>query len=336
MENTNNKEFEDLMSDYMSDNLDEAGYIRMQELLESNDLYKEKYKEMSLRWARMFTPYFESQKEKNYNRLAGQLNIERRYARRINFRYAVSGIAAVLILALLSAAVYYFMNNTFASSGKEPLITETVVPAGSQVKIVLPDNTLVVLNAGSILKYNQNYGKTDRSVFLLGEGYFEVRKDEKRPFKVNTDYIDVNVLGTVFNVKAYHEDENVEVNLLEGRVNVSKAGSKNINAELQPNQRLVFNKKAEKVQISEVNAQKAASWTKGKFYFVNNSLPDIMKEIQRKYDVRIIIQTDKMRKELFSGSVDADISVDDLLKFIDVDKKYTWKRTGDTIVIKDK
>jgi len=336
MENTNNKEFEDLMTGLMEGNLNNEDCARLLELLEGNDLYRKKYKELSLQWSKMFVPYFESEKEKNYKELSRLLNINNRQSKTVRFRKSIQRVAAIIIIAVICASVYYFINNRITAFEKEPLFTETVVPAGSQVKIVLPDNTQVWLNSGSVLKYDQNYGKKDRKVFLLGEGYFEVQKDAECPFKVQTNYLDVNVLGTVFNLKAYHEDENVEVNLLEGKINVSKSGNEGINADLQPNQRLVFNKKNEKMLISEANAPKSASWTTGKFYFINSSLPDIMKEIQRKYNVQIIIRTEKMKNEIFSGSVDSNIPIDDLLRFVDVDKKYTWKRSGDTIVIRDK
>lgn len=95
------------------------------------------------------------------------------------------------------------------------------MPAGSRTNIVLPDGTEVSLNAGSVLRYCRGFGIRERDVTLDGEGYFKVAKNEKIPFFVNTNGVQVKVVGTVFNVRAYDDDNYVMVSLLEGRVNLA-------------------------------------------------------------------------------------------------------------------
>jgi ferric-dicitrate binding protein FerR (iron transport regulator) len=192
----------------------------------------------------------------------------------------------------------------------------------------------VWLNSASSLKYNQSFGKKKREVTLIGEGYFEVMKDKSKPFIVHTQSLNVNVLGTVFNMRAYDDDAEVTVNLIEGSVNISLPASEDKGLlTMKPNERMVFNKQTRKIITSDTDASRASLWTTGKLCFVDATLEQISKDLERKYDVEIQIMNDKIKNEIFSGSLDLNLSLEELISYIDVDKKFSIRQAGDTIYI---
>jgi ferric-dicitrate binding protein FerR (iron transport regulator) len=156
----------------------------------------------------------------------------------------------------------------------------------------LPDGTLVWLNAGSKITYSQGFGVDERTVHLTGEGYFEVTKNEKKPFRVKTEELHVNVLGTKFNFSNYPDNEEAIVSLIEGKVMADNAIGKNEQVSLSPDEKVFLNKKTGQMRILQHRAQSAAAWTNGYLFFDEELLPDIIKELERSYNVSIRI-TDK-------------------------------------------
>ncbi len=215
---------------------------------------------------------------------------------------------------------------------------ETTTPMGAQTKVVLPDQSVVWVNAGSTLRYGSDFNTNGRSVQLDGEAYFEITRDSLKPFIVKSKRLDIKVLGTSFNVKAYGMDETTDVTLVSGKVNVSlrdevaHAGD----VTLTPNRKLSFNKQTNKVRVSEVDAKDALSWMDGSLKFSEQPFMSIAKDLERKFNVRIRVESDPLRKEIFSGSFTKDYSLDKILREVDVDHKYVWTRSGDEIIIKDK
>jgi transmembrane sensor len=148
--------------------------------------------------------------------------------------FTVSKIAAILIIGLLLGLSVQYLKKT------EPVYFTSIAPKGSVSQMVLPDNSIVYLNAGSQLKYTVEGLKGKREVFLDGEAWFDVTKNEKKPFVVHTPFYDVNVLGTQFNVKAYKTDNEIVTTLEKGSVQI--ASSENFkmaeNKTLRPGEQL--------------------------------------------------------------------------------------------------
>ena len=124
-------------------------------------------------------------------------------------------VAAAILIILLPLAGYWGGMET-VKSGFSDIVVEA--PMGARTKLYLPDGTLVWLNAGSKITYSQGFGVENRNLALEGEGYFEVKRNEKVPFEIRTKELDLTVLGTKFNFRNYTDDEEVVVNLLEGKV----------------------------------------------------------------------------------------------------------------------
>lgn len=160
-------------------------------------------------------------------------------------------------------------------------------PRGSRVaNIVLSDGTRVCLNAGSSLKFPVAFGAGERTVELSGEGYFEVAQDRSKPFHVvsKDNPFNINVLGTVFNVKAYADDRAAKVTLISGAVSLDNGIS---TKRLSPGQQASLVQERQMVIHDDADVDAATAWKNGRFYFDKLEVPEIMKEISRWYGVNV-------------------------------------------------
>jgi len=327
------KQFEYLMSTHLSGGISEDEEQVLLEILNSDAKYKVLYAEMAKTRAISFIPVLENEKKSQYKNLTRTLN-NVILNTSSNLIRNILKVAAIAIFVLsTSISFYYLLSDNFF---REKLASsETVVPLGSQAKIILPDGTIAWLNSGSTLKYSNLYGKKNREVLLSGEGYFEVTKDKSKPFFVHTNNIQVKVLGTVFNVRSYMNDRTVEVNLLEGKVDVSMLDNNSSKKLiLIPNEKMIYNKNTKTMYSCKADAAKSAQWTIGKLCFVNSSLKDISKDLERKYNVKIILESDRVKNEIFSGSLDLNQPLKFILDYLDVDKKFSKTYNGQTVSIK--
>lgn len=146
-------------------------------------------------------------------------------------------VAAVILIVLLPLAGYWrgqeILRQTFSD-----MVVEA--PLGARTKLYLPDGTLVWLNAGSKITYSQGFGMDNRQLSLEGEGYFEVVHNQDLPFEIHTHEVDLRVLGTKFNFKSYPDDEEVMVNLLEGKVALYNGMKSMSELFLSPNEKMVL------------------------------------------------------------------------------------------------
>ena len=174
-----------------------------------------------------------------------------------------------------------------------------MIPRGTTFRVALPDGTRVHLNAGSSLRYPVAFAAAGRRVALEGEGYFEVKADEGRPFVVETARQAVTVLGTVFNVRDYADEERTVTTLCSGSVAVALAGEEERYA-LLPGEQLV-SRAGEGVEVRKVDATIATAWTGDYFYFHDNTLEEIFMELQRWFSAEVMFVNEARRDHTFSG-----------------------------------
>lgn len=210
-----------------------------------------------------------------YPQLEKRLNSHRR---RLTIVRSLTAAAAVVLLCVSVWTAYLYW---------QPVSIETVSTLAETRVVLLPDGTSVTLNHFSSLSYPERFKSDNREVKLNGEAYFEVTKDKKHPFIVQTKVIDVQVLGTHFNVDAYRNNPDVRTTLLTGSVAVS---NKN-NSErmiLKPNEVAIYNKVEQKLtrRILE-NAKNEISWRNGEFIFDNMPLQDIARELSNSFGTTI-------------------------------------------------
>ena len=217
------------------------------------------------------------------------------------FRLSMLWRYAAIIAVILAVGCFSYwqggvnVKDTFADISVE-------APLGSRTKLYLPDGTLVWLNAGSRMTYSQGFGVDNRMIELEGEGYFEVRRNEKLPFFVKTKDLQLQVLGTKFNFRDYPEDHEVVVSLLEGKVELNNLLKKEKEAILAPDERAILNKTNGRMTVETVTASNASQWTDGYLFFDEELLPDIVKELERSYNVTIRIANDSLNTFRFYGN----------------------------------
>lgn len=330
--------FEELMLELLAGNLSQEGEQKLTHFLESDISYQQQYKEMARTRAKALVGKFEQEKQANYDILAAKLGLKKKSEKRKLLLWRTfSRVAAIALLVLAASITGYYIYNDIVDSNQEMVLCQMEVPLGSQTKVVLPDGSVVCLNSGSILKYDPDFlRKKNREVYLVGEGYFEVQKNQGKPFIVHADDINIKVLGTVFNVRSYPDDSEIEVSLIEGRVNVFSVSETQGNVILSHDEQLTYDKRSGKMSHCHTDALLASQWTTGRLSFVNASVAEIMKDIERKYNVRIIIRSKYLNKEVFSGSISSKLTIEEILDYMDVDNKYSWNRSGNVITITDK
>lgn len=181
-----------------------------------------------------------------------------------------------------------------ASGGNVVVQNLLTTPHNATAQVVLADGTEVMLNAGSRLVYPQKFGGKKREVRLQGEAYFKVHHDAKHPFIVHTDGVATKVLGTEFNVRAY-DRSNTHVTLLQGSVQVSTSAQ---SVRISPGEDASLN--GARLKVNDVDTEAFTAWMQDEFYFDNESLVDIARQIGKWYNVSVIFQSaEKMHTRLF-------------------------------------
>ncbi len=239
--------------------------------------------------------------------------------RRTPFIYSMAGI-----LLLCLCWIVLQVTNTKTTATPESLIVKN----GSRIRSLLPDGTVVWLNAGSKLEYVNDFVGTTREVVLEGEGYFDVVKMENRPFIVHAGKVNIKVLGTSFNVRSYPSDKVIETTLFKGRVNVFREGESEDKAiALYPNQKLVLSKDAANTSINlsdkniaaaknneaqfaiipidttkKENEQLETAWVYSRLEFRGESFEELAPKLERWYNVKITFTDKKVHRLVVTGS----------------------------------
>lgn len=187
-------------------------------------------------------------------------------------------------------------------------------PRGGQYQVNLPDGSKVWLNAASVLKFPVNFVGSERRVQLSGEGYFEVAHNPRKPFHVAANQMDVEVLGTHFNVMAYPDELFATTTLLQGSV---KVGSKGRHALLVPGQEATLRNAGGDFKIMPADVENAIAWKNGYFMFKSENIGSIMRKISRWYDVDVSYTAD-MSGQDFSGTISRTKNVSEILKMLEL------------------
>lgn len=216
----------------------------------------------------------------------------------------VTRIAAVLTLPLLAFTIWslFFQEKPTELAQNEITWHEILSPAGMRSHVVLPDGTDLWLNAESKIKYSIPFIRENRKVELSGEAFLKVVKNEKAPFMVKAGAAEVKVLGTQFNVKAYPDDELLEIALTEGSVEFTGTTSdgKKAEAKLIPNDFLAMNKTTGKVRLENKNLNNHISWVKNIIIFDETPMPEVAKTLERWYGVKVLVPDAEINKYRFT------------------------------------
>lgn len=308
-----NVDFDELVVDYLTGNLRGKRAARFLEMIDEDENCAKRFDELNRLYAISLTPHYESGRNENWTRL-------HRRIRRQNKSIAVPRwvyVAAALVIGVVSGICMMSLMNDASSEG---LFCEIVVPEGSRTHLTLPDSSVVWLNSGSRLSYSKNFGEENRDIWLSGEGYFEVHRDEEHPFIVSADQMKVKVLGTIFNFCAEEGASTEKVDLIKGKVEVS-VGDGNTMV-LAPGQQAVLDKETGVLSSAESDLF-VSDWVNGRLSFVNIPMTEIFARLQKHFNVRIDVCDEHLAEEYFTGSIDLNLTLDEILAYLDVDKKYS-------------
>ncbi len=247
-------------------------------------------------------------------------------------------VASVIVFIMGISLLAYLL---FQKEGSECLqYTESVTKNGEKIQLVLSDGTKIWVNSGSSLKYPDLFTGKNRKVFLEGEAFFDVSHNRNKPFIITTSLLQVEVLGTEFNISSYPNDETIETTLVTGSIKItgidaeSKFGKETYI--LKPNDKATFLKSNNTIVVDEVIPQYYTSWKDGKLYFNNETFENIAKKLERWYDLEIKLTGSELRFNRYTCIVDEDKTIEHVLKLLDICTPIEYTIEGKTIIIKEK
>lgn len=242
-----------------------------------------------------------------------------------NTYYTLSGIAAsILLMVVLSLAGVFEKEQNVAVS--------LTADYGNRSEIVLPDGSTVKLNSGSEVTYVYNSKRKVREVHFQGEGFFDVSKS-KTPFVIKmTDGVEVKVLGTSFNLKAYADDPTIQASLVEGHIELDHNNDK---LTMKAGQMAEFDKRTNQLKQIDGDLSHSFGWMKNKLYMDDMSLTDVCKYLERWYNVDISIQSDLGKKIRYNGVIQEE-SITDVMQALSYLSNIAYHVKGKNISITSK
>lgn len=274
------------------------------------------------------------------NAYAGRLRepvlaeINRRIDRAVTRRRWLRTVgAAASVLLLLSFTGFLAYRSGYRHVNSQLVRIEN--PLGTRTSVRLPDGSRAMLNAGTVLSYPSAFTGKERNVTVTGEAFFEVQPDKRQPFVVGAGDIRVQVFGTKFNVKAYDEEEAIEVTLEEGSVGAALPGTRSF-VKIKPGEQLTFDRLHGTFSRHRVNPAYYTAWREGKFYFDAVPLEEIARRLERHFNVHIAIASEKLKCTAFTGDFVRQENIEQILRVMTADRRIRYRIDGDRIFIDEK
>lgn len=263
-------------------------------------------------------------------------------------RKRISTYSIAALLVFLVAAFIWFdgsKKNTLAPVEKK--YSEVSSPIGSKTKLVLPDSTIVWLNAGSKLTYNEQFGITNRNTILAGEAFFDV-KHSTMPFIIHANEIQIKVLGTAFNVRAYPDEKTTETSLIRGRVEITLDKKPGRQFVLEPNEKLIVANDPEEIRTKIQNRDPLVvlkgltrisdsivvetSWVHNELVFQDERFDAVAAKMEKWYGVAIGFKDEKLAGERLSGTFTSE-TINEALNALQYSTKFHYSIKGNLITI---
>ncbi len=215
------------------------------------------------------------------------------------------------------------------SISEQVLYNELSTPRGRQFQITLPDGSRAWLNAASSIRYPTAFTGKDRTVEITGEAYFEIAHDASRPFHVKAGEMDVQVLGTHFNINAYQNEQNIMTTLLEGKVKITKGAA---SALLAPGQQAALTKADQLNVLPDADVEATTAWKNGYFQFKKESIEAIMRQVARWYDVDVQYEGEPVAEKFYS-KIPRSVNVSTVFKSLEATGSVHFKIDGNKIIV---
>lgn len=316
-----------LIARYLTDELTESEYTELQAWKSHSQENLDEYNDFIAIWSKAET--LKVPLAIHYPDIVNAIhnNSEKLQARKRWINWALQS-AAVVALSILFSGLYTYLYQNDAASLHQTVYQEVKAAYGTQAKVELADGTIVSLNSGSKLRYPQSFDhQKQRKVILEGEGFFTVSKNETLPFVVSTNHLDIQVLGTTFNVDAYPDNKSVVIALVEGMVKLqNNKGKENKDLmDLMPNEVATLNR-AERtlVKTSVPDLYKYTAWVNGRIVFFEDPIQTVLKKLEKWYNVEIIISDQRLENYKFTGTF-INESLEQVLSILSLTSPMTYE-----------
>ena len=294
------RDIEDLIPGYLSGELTHQEMIKVDEWRKESSENESAFQESCRAWEAI--PLLNEMEKFNSFEALKKINKKIQSGSISGWWSVIQRVAAVLLLPLLAYSGYQTIHNR---SQEDNVIMQTVSSRqGMIAEFSLPDGTKVWLNSGSQLQYPVSFTSDKREVRLKGEAFFEVARNEKQPFIVSARNLNVEVLGTSFNLISYEEEAQSEVILFEGKVKLSAETGSTIKefGTMHPGQRAVYTEGSQSMNTQEVDLHKYMAWRDGNLVFQDDSMDDVVKRLSRWFNVEIIIDDPEINEYIYKAT----------------------------------
>ncbi|WP_081910565.1 FecR family protein [Hymenobacter sp. APR13] len=247
-------------------------------------------------------------------------------------------LAAASMAVLATGGTVAYRQYAAAHTGAAPLsYEERTNPRGTKSKVLLADGTAVWLNADSHLWFPATFSGARREVYLEGEAFFDVKRNEQMPFIIHVGRHEVRVLGTSFNVKAYQDDDAVETAVVTGRVAFIRAAlpaaAERDTIYVVPDQKVVYSKASHELRVEQVNGLDYAAWNQRSLIFQATPLAEVAKTLERQYNVTVRFEDERLRNCRLTGRF-KDQSLREVLRLIEMTRAFDFELHNNSLLIK--
>ena len=273
--------------------LSEMELVEILDWIESSTENRHQYEELKQLWV---LSGISAAKPSQSRKFFGQKTRVKKHV----FNQVIWQYAAIFIVAFFIGGLsLYLVHPTF----QEPVAyNEIQVPNGEKSIITLYDGSKVWLNSGTTFKYPATFSKNERKVYVDGEAFFDVAKNKKQPFIVHANQLDIRVLGTRFNVCAYHDEPEFQVTLEEGSVHTKAASGKRWTI-LTPGEQATYNRNTNKIRKTTVDTELYSSWKENLLRFEDTPFRDVIKKMEHWYGVQISLDQSINPEEAYTMTI---------------------------------
>lgn len=318
-----------LITEYYHQTITERDLTILQEWVASNPAHETAFREVILILDASKRYYQEPVSQENsWAKITAHINQNQQPVRR-KFPFAKLGMAASLLI-IITLGITHYKNH---QANPQNQFTEIINPYGQQSSFILPDSSIVYLNAGSKLKYPKHFKSDKRLVILEGEAFFDVRHQTAQPFIIQTGKVSTTVLGTSFNVKAFPKESQIAVTVKTGKVGVvfKEKNHPAVTSFLLPDQQIRIDTKTGASNKNEINAEAICDWRNYRMVFYNASLKEITTTLERTYKLDITVKDPALAAIKVTTSFNK-TPVDQMLKTLAALTGSQYTKSNNTII----
>ncbi|MCK9509548.1 MAG: FecR family protein [Pigmentiphaga sp.] len=245
----------------------------------------------------------------------------------------LAGIAAAVLLPLFATFLYVMIEKAPVHSTNDMTV---YVGSGERSTVILPDGTKINLNSETLLTYDtHSFNRKLREIRLDGEAYFQVAKNKKKPFVIQTNHLQVEILGTEFNLRTRKDELITEVNLVKGKVALTNPQMPEHTVILVANHRAIFNENTGLINIDKIDSLNAAPWLRGELTFYATPIQTVLKEIERSYGINFTMtHSEIITNDLFTGTFST-INLHETLEILKMHYKFNYIIKGKSVIIEN-